>query len=145
MTRCPEDGQMLGCRKHTLMSACFFFNACRSVVGGLLLRGMSKSVVTPPTAAADVAAKMPAPTDIEAFAGIQACGLRAMTSLAVCTGQYKGHLPESMGATAAAQSLSSKQHDTNTKQSCSASCMPILALATGHGSCLKGSGLLCAA
>ena len=102
---CPEAGQMLGCRKHTLMSACFFFNACRSVVGGLLLRGISKSVVTPPTAAADVAAKMPAPTDVKAFAGVQACGLRALTSLAVCTGPYSGHLPDSIGATGAAQSL----------------------------------------
>ena len=49
------------------------------------MRGISKSVVTPPTAAADVAAKMPAPTDVEAFAGVKAYGLGPLTILAVCT------------------------------------------------------------
>lgn len=48
------------CTNSTLISACFFFKDWRSVVGGLLLRGMSNRVVTPPVAAADVAAAMPA-------------------------------------------------------------------------------------
>ena len=45
------------------------------MVGGLLLRGMSNRVVTPPAAAADVAAAMPAEPHESACFGlnVQAC------------------------------------------------------------------------
>lgn len=46
----------------TLMSACLMCRLVRSVVGGSLLSGMSTRVVTPPAAAADVAAVIPART-----------------------------------------------------------------------------------
>ena len=44
------------------MSACLICRLMRSVVGGLLLSVMSKSVVTPAAAAAEVAAVIPAQT-----------------------------------------------------------------------------------
>ena len=44
------------------------------MVGGLLLRGMSNRVVTPPAAAADVAAAMPAqPYESCSGGGLHAC------------------------------------------------------------------------
>ena len=58
-----ESRKDLGAHKSmklTLISACLALRLVRSVVGGLLLSGISKRVVTPPTAAAEVAAVMPA-------------------------------------------------------------------------------------
>ena len=44
----------------TFTKACLFRKDCRPVVGGLLFSGISNSVLTPPAAAADVAAVIPA-------------------------------------------------------------------------------------
>ena len=45
--------------QHTLTNLCLSFRNCMSMVGGLLLRGISNNVLTPPAAAADVAAVIP--------------------------------------------------------------------------------------